>query len=87
MCIRDSDYIGKHVQATRQAFGIDNVSIEDYPAVVNVTPGQLKEDAATLPSIRLMDPGLVSATFEQLQQVRGYYSFPNTCLLYTSRCV
>ena len=75
---KEHDYIGKHVQATRQAFGIDNVSIEDYPAVVNVTPGQLKEDAATLPSIRLMDPGLVSATFEQLQQVRGYYSFPNT---------
>ena len=45
---------------------------------MNVSPGQLKADAAALPSIRLMDPNLVSATFEQLQQVRGYYSFPDT---------
>ena len=28
----------------------------------------------SLPGIRLIDPALVNQTFEQLQQVRGYYS-------------
>ena len=36
---------------------------------------QLKEDAAALPGVRLIDPARVGPTFEQLQQVRGYYSF------------
>jgi len=75
---KEKTYIAAQIAATRQAYGIDGVSIEDYPAVVNVTPGQLKEEAATLPSIRLMDPGLIASTFEQLQQVKGYYAFPET---------
>ena len=29
-----------------------------------------------LPGIRLIDPSVVGPTFEQLQQVRGFYSFP-----------
>lgn len=73
---RERPYIAEHVKATRQAFGIDGVTIEDYPAVTNVSAGQLKEDAATLPGIRLMDPAVIATTFEQLQQVRGYYKFP-----------
>lgn len=75
---KEHDYIASHITATRQAFDIDHVQIQDYPAVVNVSAGQLKADAEALPSIRLMDPSLISATFEQLQQVRGYYSFPST---------
>ena len=39
-------------------------------------PGQLKADAEALPGIRLIDPNVVGPAFEQLQQVRGYYSFP-----------
>ena len=31
-----------------------------------------------MPGIRLLDPNVVSPTFEQLQQVRGFYSFPET---------
>lgn len=74
---RERPYIAEHVKATRQAFGLDGVTIEEYPAVTNVSAGQLKEDAATLPGIRLMDPAVIATTFEQLQQVRGYYAFPD----------
>lgn len=73
---KERPYIAKHITATREAFAIDNVSIEDYPAVTNVSSGQLREDAAALPGIRLMDPAVIAPTFDQLQQVRGYYSFP-----------
>src|SRR5690606_13766810 len=40
--------------------------------------GQLRADAEALPGIRLIDPAVVGPTFEQLQQVRGYYQFGQT---------
>lgn len=77
---KEAPYITAHMAATRQAFGISEVPIEDYEAVTKVQPGQLKEDAAALPGIRLMDPTIVGKTFEQLQQVRNYYSFPDNSI-------
>ena len=73
---KERDFIAAHVKATRAAYGIDGVDIQDYSAVTNVTSGQLNQDAATLPGIRLMDPAVIGSTFDQLQQVRGYYTFP-----------
>ena len=74
---KEAPYIAAHMEATRKAYGIDDVQIQDYEAVTNVQPGQLKEDAEALPGIRLMDPTIVGTTFEQLQQVRNYYVFPD----------
>jgi len=35
-------------------------------------------DAATISNIRLMDPNVLSATFRQLQQIKPYYTFPES---------
>ncbi|NLT30598.1 MAG: UPF0182 family protein, partial [Propionibacterium sp.] len=69
-------YIEDHMAATKAAFGISDVEIENYEAVTDTEPGQLRADAEALPGIRLIDPALIGPAFEQLQQVRGYYSFP-----------
>ena len=71
-------WIANNIEATRGAFGINAVQITDYEAVDSVSAGQLRADAAALPAIRLMDPAVIAPTFEQLQQVRGYYRFPKT---------
>ena len=71
-------WIANNIEATRGAFGIDSLQISDYEAVDSVSAGQLRADAAALPAIRLMDPSVIGPTFEQLQQVRGYYRFPST---------
>ncbi|MDO5535038.1 MAG: UPF0182 family protein [Propionibacteriaceae bacterium] len=72
---RENDYIAAHLAATKDAYGIADTEITEYEAVTHVSPGQLKEDAAALPGIRLMDPQVIGPTFDQLQQVRGYYAF------------
>ncbi|MFZ0529472.1 MAG: UPF0182 family protein [Propionicimonas sp.] len=69
-------YIQAHIDATRQAYGIAETEVTEYEAVTQVSKGQLKEDAEALPGIRLMDPTVVPPTFENQQQLRGYYSFP-----------
>jgi len=73
---KERPYIQSHINATRDAYGVQNVQITDYNAKTTATAGQLKADAAALPGIRLMDPSIMSQAFEQLQQVRGYYTFP-----------
>lgn len=75
---RERSFITANLAATQKAYGIDNIEIKDYEAVTTVSAGQLRADAEALPAIRLMDPAIIPRTFEQLQQVRGYYRFPQT---------
>lgn len=74
---KESSFISANIAATRHAFGVDKIEIEDYKAVATASAGQLKADAEALPAIRLMDPAVIAPAFEQLQQVRGYYAFPS----------
>jgi uncharacterized membrane protein (UPF0182 family) len=76
---RESPYIERNIAATRDAYqiGRDLVDIQEYNAVTTATAGQLQDDAETIPNIRLLDPAVVEPTFQQLQQVRGFYSFAN----------
>lgn len=73
---KEASYIGKNIQATRSAFDLEGTNVSEYDAQTKLSQAQLQTDAASLPGIRLVDPQLVSSTFDQLQQVRGYYSVP-----------
>ena len=75
---KERPYIERNIAATRAAYGIDDVEITSYSAKTTATAGQLQSDAEALPGIRLIDPSVVGPAYEQLQQVRGYYAFPET---------
>ena len=75
---KEAPFIQRNIDATRSAYGLDDVAISDYQATVATNTGQLADDAATIANIRLMDPNVLSATFRQLQQIRPYYSFPES---------
>jgi uncharacterized membrane protein (UPF0182 family) len=75
--VKEASYITKNIQATRQAYGLDNTKVINYEAKTTANASQLAADAEVLPGIRLIDPTVVGPTFEQLQQVRGFYSFPS----------
>ena len=74
---KEASYIAKNIQSTRSAFELEDTGVSEYDAKVTLSQSQLNTDAASLPGIRLVDPQIVSDTFEQLQQVRGYYSVPS----------
>jgi uncharacterized membrane protein (UPF0182 family) len=75
---KEAPYIQRNIDATRDAYGIAGVEMKDYQATVATNSGQLANDAATIANIRLMDPNVLSATFRQLQQIKPYYSFPES---------
>ena len=68
-------YIERNINATRAAYGLDQVEVQDYKATTDTAPGALRQDAQTTANIRLLDPTLVSSTFQQLEQYRPYYQF------------
>jgi len=74
----ENDYLARNIEATRAAYGIDDVQMERYDAVTDAAPGQLRGDAATTANIRIIDPEVVSPTFAQLEQIRQYYQFPTS---------
>ncbi|HNN48550.1 MAG TPA: UPF0182 family protein, partial [Marmoricola sp.] len=74
---KEAPYIAKNISATRSAFSLDGSVVTDYDATTTLSQKQLNSDASSLPGIRLVDPQLVSQTFDQLQQVRSYYTMPD----------
>jgi hypothetical protein len=75
---KEAPYIQRNIDATRVAYGIDNVVVKDYDATLTTNAGQLADDVATIANIRLMDPNVLSSTFRQLQQIKPYYAFPDS---------
>ena len=75
---KEAPYIENNINATRDAFGLSNVKVDSYDANTDLSRSELATAAEATPGTRLLDPTLVSPAFEQLQQVRGYYTMPAT---------
>jgi uncharacterized protein len=74
---KESKYIHREIVSTRNAYAVSGVRVIPYPGAPSVPPSQLAGRVAGLDGLRLMDPAVVSQTFQQLQQVKGFYQFPD----------
>ena len=73
----EEPFIQRNIDSTLEAYGLTDTEVTSYEAETEATPGQLREDADTVPGIRIVDPAIVSDTFRQLQGFRNYYQFPD----------
>jgi uncharacterized membrane protein (UPF0182 family) len=74
---KEAPYVEKNLEATRKAYGIDGTKVTDYSGTSKTEDkSTLRDDVGSTASIRIMDPNIVSPTFQQLQQIRNYYAFP-----------
>ncbi|MDD7464669.1 MAG: UPF0182 family protein [Actinomycetaceae bacterium] len=71
----ESTYIQRNIDATLNAYGLDEVQTQQYAARTTAEPGQLRQDSETAAQIRLLDPNIVAPSYNQLQQNRQYYEF------------
>jgi len=76
---KETPYIQREIDSTRQAYGITSatVSVHGYPATADTSSSSLASDVSGLQGMRLLDPDVVSQTFQQLQQIKSYYQFPS----------
>lgn len=71
----NAPYIQHNIDATLEAYGLDDLDYQTYDATTTAQPGQLREDSESTSQIRVLDPQVIRKTVQQLQQSRPYYSF------------
>jgi uncharacterized protein len=81
---KEAKSIERNLNATKQAFGLtdDKVTIDDYrtnsstdsQATINQT---IRNDTGTIPNVRLLDPSILSPTFNQREARANFYGFPD----------
>ena len=73
---KEAEYIGRNIEATRQAFGLDDVTVLQLDGMDNVITGEdLLASPGTVRNIRVLDPLVVQGTFDRLQGEREFYRF------------
>ncbi len=71
---RESKYISRELTYTRQAFGLDKVTVSQYSGAASLTQKDIREDQTTIDNLRLWDYRQLQETYPQLQAIRTYYT-------------
>ncbi len=74
---REAPYIQRNIDATRAAYGLDDVVVKQFAASPELTADDLEVNDLTINNIRLWDPSVISKTYSNLQEIRTYYRLDN----------
>jgi uncharacterized membrane protein (UPF0182 family) len=77
---KEAKSIERNLNATKQAFGLmdDKITVENYQTNSSTTTDQqIRNDVGTIPNVRLLDPSIISPTFNQREARANFYSFPD----------
>jgi len=72
---RERPYIARNIDATRKAFGLDQVATQSFAASADLRPADLKANESTISNIRLWDPDVLKPAVRNLQAIAPYYTF------------
>jgi len=72
---RERPYIEYNIQFTREAFALDRVEEQSFPAEEAPSPQEIAQNESTINNIRLWDHRPLKDTYNQLQSFRLYYDF------------
>ena len=73
--VREREYIRRNIEATRAAFGVDEIPDQDFEASTDLTGEEVAANRPLFENIRLWDPEILKLGYEQLQALRTYYQF------------
>jgi uncharacterized membrane protein (UPF0182 family) len=68
-------YIEHNIRFTRYAYGLEDVQETPYQVTGRLTAEKLQANAEILENVRLWDWRPLRTTYEQLQEIRTYYTF------------
>ncbi len=72
---RERPFIARNIDATRAAFGFDDVTVRQFAYDEQLGAEALVDNAETVRNIRLWDPRVLQRTYQRLQEVRTFYRF------------
>ncbi len=71
---KEAPYIEANIDATRAAYLLEDIAVEPFTSESSAALSSLSQLTGKTSSVPLIDPQIVNRTFEQVQQVRAYYS-------------
>jgi len=71
----ETQYIEYNIEYTRQAFGLNRIEEQAFPAEKAPTYQDIQNNPATISNIRLWDHRPLLDTYNQIQSIRLYYDF------------
>ncbi len=71
----ETPYIEYNIQFTREAFALDRVEEQPFPAEEAPSPQDIAQNEVTIDNIRLWDHRPLKDTYNQIQSIRLYYDF------------
>ena len=71
----ESPYIEYNIQFTREAFALDRVEEQSFPAEETPSPQDIAQNEITINNIRLWDSRPLKDTYNHIQSIRLYYDF------------
>ena len=72
---RERPYIEYNIQFTREAFALNRVEEQSFPAEKTPSPQDIAQNEVTINNIRLWDHRPLKDTYTQIQSFRLYYDF------------
>ena len=72
---RERPYIDYNIQFTREAFALNRIEEQPFPAEDAPTLQDIAQNEVTINNIRLWDPRPLKDTYNQIQSIRLYYDF------------
>ena len=73
--VREGPYIEYNIQFTREAFALNRVEEQPFPAEETPSPRDIAQNDVTINNIRLWDNRPLKDTYNQIQSLRPYYDF------------
>ena len=70
---KEREYVGYNIDATLAAYGLDEIGVTSFAASLDLEREDLDSNQATIDNIRLWDPGVLTTTYKQLQNIKTYY--------------
>jgi len=72
---KELPYVQHNLDFTRFAYGLDEVDVRPFNASTDLTADVVEDNRSTINNIRLWDPGVLSETYPELQNIKTYYNF------------
>jgi len=72
---REMPYLEHNIKATRFAFGLADVDVQEFPAGGSLTPEAVRGARGTIDNVRLWDWRALRPTYQEIQGLRTYYRF------------
>jgi uncharacterized membrane protein (UPF0182 family) len=73
--VRETPQLSYHIAATRQAWGLDKVTLRDLSGEASLSQKDIQANSGTIRNVRLWDRDPLLQTFGQIQSIRTYYDF------------